>query len=134
MAKARLLASRPRPSTSRRSVASSPRRLCGANRTALLPHSRPRQPKLGGHNPRVDSDQTRPWTPSSSVLLHRMPVGSLCDATIRICKHWSARHRRFSSEWAAAGVFVTLWAQGLEEYDQIKWARLGVAGAIGTEP
>ncbi len=56
------------------------------------------------------------------------------DAT-GICKHSSA-HRRFQ-EWTAAGVFVTLWARGVEEDDELKgldWQWLAMDGAITKAP
>jgi transposase len=52
-----------------------------------------------------------------------------------ICKHSSA-HRRYQ-EWAAGGVFVNLWAAGLEEYDEIKgldWEWLAMDGAMTKAP
>src|SRR6186997_2457710 len=61
----------------------------------LLP-PRPHHP-LGCHTPRIDDRRA-------------------LDAT-GICSHSSA-HRRFQ-EWAAAGVFVNLWANGLQEYDAL---------------
>ena len=48
----------------------------------------------------------------------------------------SAAHRRFP-EWTFAGVFVTLWAQGLQEYDQLKgldWEWLPMDGATTKAP
>src|SRR3984893_12394503 len=78
----------------------------------LLP-PRPPHP-LGCHNPRV------PDRKAMDAIFFVLRTGchwNALDAT-GICNHSSA-HRRFQ-EWAAEGVFVTLWAQGLEEYDQIK--------------
>ena len=52
-----------------------------------------------------------------------------------ICKHSSA-HRRLQ-EWTAAGVFVNLWAQGLEEYDELTgldWGCLAMDGAMAKAP
>ena len=52
-----------------------------------------------------------------------------------ICSSSSA-HRRFQ-EWTAAGVFVNLWAQGLEEYDELKgldWEWLSMDGAMTKAP
>jgi putative transposase len=52
-----------------------------------------------------------------------------------ICSHSSA-HRRFQ-EWTAAGVFVTLWAEGLQEYDALKgldWEWLAMDGAMTKAP
>src|SRR5262245_66654301 len=48
----------------------------------------------------------------------------------------SSAHRRFQ-EWTAAGVFVTLWAQGLQEYDRLKgldWSWLAMDGAMTKAP
>src|SRR3954454_24806684 len=47
-----------------------------------------------------------------------------------------AAHRRFQ-EGTAAGVFVPLWAEGLEEYDAIKgldWSCLAMDGAMTKAP
>jgi putative transposase len=52
-----------------------------------------------------------------------------------ICSSSSA-HRRFQ-EWTAAGVFVTLWAAGLQEYDALKgldWSWLAMDGAMTKAP
>ena len=52
-----------------------------------------------------------------------------------ICSSSSA-HRRFQ-EWTAAGVFVTFWALGLEEYDELKgldWEWLSMDGAMTKAP
>src|SRR6202035_246916 len=52
-----------------------------------------------------------------------------------ICSSSSA-HRRFQ-EWTSNGVFVTLWAQGLEEYDALKgldWEWLSMDGAMTKAP
>ena len=73
----------------------------------LLP-PRPHHP-LGCHNPRVDD--RRAMDAIFFVLRTGCQWGAL-DAT-GICSHSSA-HRRFQ-EWAAAGVFVNLWATGLQE-------------------
>jgi transposase len=56
------------------------------------------------------------------------------DAT-GICSHSSA-HRRFQ-EWTSTGVFVNLWAQGLQEYDEWKgpdWEWLSMDGAMTKAP
>ena len=48
----------------------------------------------------------------------------------------SSAHRRFQ-ELTAAGVFVTLWAQGLQEYDELvglDWAWLAMDGAMTKAP
>ncbi len=79
---------------------------------SLLP-PRPPHP-LGCHNPRVpDRDAT-------NAILFVLRTGcqwSALDAT-GICSCSSA-YRRFR-EWAAAGVFLELWRQGLLEYDRTK--------------
>lgn len=52
-----------------------------------------------------------------------------------ICSSSSA-HRRFQ-EWTAAGVFKKLWANGLEEYDEIKglqWRWQAMDGAMTKAP
>jgi transposase len=52
-----------------------------------------------------------------------------------ICSSSSA-HRRFQ-EWTAAGVFVTLWAEGLREYDALKgldWSWVAMDGAMTKAP
>src|SRR5262245_57175994 len=74
-----------------------------------------------------------PWMASSWCSAPGASGGPL-DAT-GICSHSSA-HRRFQ-EWTAAGVFVTLWAQGLEEYDALKgldWSWLAMDGAMTKAP
>jgi transposase len=48
----------------------------------------------------------------------------------------SSAHRRFQ-EWTAAGVFVTLWAMGLQDYDELKgldWEWLAMDGAMTKAP
>jgi putative transposase len=86
---------------------------------------------LGCHNPRVADRK------AMDAIFFRLRTGcqwGALDAT-GICKHSSA-HRRFQ-EWAAAGVFVNLWATGLEEYDQIKgldWQWLAMDGAMTKAP
>src|SRR6201991_2816899 len=68
---------------------------------------------LGCHNPRV------PDRAAMDAIFFVLRTGcqwGALDAT-GICSHSSA-HRRFQ-EWAAAGVFVNLWATGLQEYDEI---------------
>jgi transposase len=48
----------------------------------------------------------------------------------------STAHRRFQ-EWAGAGVFEQLWAQGLEEYDELvglDWEWLSMDGAMTKAP
>src|SRR5690349_3981113 len=78
----------------------------------LLP-LRPHHP-LGCHNPRVDDRKA--MDAIFFVLRTGCQWGAL-DAT-GICNHSSA-HRRFQ-EWTAAGVFVTLWATGLDEYGELQ--------------
>jgi putative transposase len=95
----------------------------------LLP-LRPTHP-LGCHNPRVPDRKA--MDAIFFVLRTGCQWGAL-DAT-GICSHSSA-HRRFQ-EWAAAGVFVNLWATGLQEYDEIKgldWEWLAMDGAMTKAP
>ena len=74
---------------------------------SLLP---PRPPhRCGGHNPRVDDRK------AMDAIFFVLRTGCQWNAlnATSICSSSSA-HRRFQ-EWTAAGVFVTLWAQGLQE-------------------
>src|SRR3954470_4161763 len=99
-------------------------------RIVLLLPPRPPRP-LGCHNPRVPD--RRAMDAIFFVLRTGCQWGAL-DAT-GICSHSSA-HRRFQ-EWAAAGVFVNLWATGLQEYDQLKgldWEWLAMDGAMTKAP
>src|ERR1700710_723586 len=95
----------------------------------LLP-PRPLHP-LGCHNPRVADRKA--MDAIFFVLRTGCQWGAL-DAT-GICSHSSA-HRRFQ-EWAAAGVFVNLWATGLQEYDELvglDWEWLAMDGAMTKAP
>src|SRR3954452_24319021 len=77
----------------------------------LLP-PRPHHP-LGCHNPRVKDRR------AMDAIFFVLRTGCQWNAlnATGICSSSSA-HRRFQ-EWAAAGVFVHLWATGLQEYDEI---------------
>src|SRR4051812_8149771 len=95
----------------------------------LLP-ARPPHP-LGCHNPRV------PDRKAMDAIFFVLRTGCQWNAlnVTGICSS-SAAHRRFQ-EWTAAGVFVTLWAQGLEEYDELKgldWEWLAMDGAMTKAP
>src|SRR3954464_13099238 len=97
--------------------------------TPLLP-ARPAHP-LGCHNPRV------PDRKAMDAIFFVLRTGCHWNAlnATGICSSSSA-HRRFQ-EWTAAGVFVTLWAQGLEEYDALKgldWEWLAMDGAMTKAP
>jgi putative transposase len=95
----------------------------------LLP-PRPHHP-LGCHNPRVDDRKA--MNGIFFVLRSGCQWGAL-DAT-GICSHSSA-HRRFQ-EWTAAGVFVTLWAEGLQEYNALTgldWDWLAMDGVMTKAP
>jgi putative transposase len=99
-------------------------------RIVPLPPPRPVHP-LGCHNPRTDDREAMDGI--FFVLRTGCQWGAL-DAT-GICSHSSA-HRRFQ-EWTAAGVFVNLWATGLQEYDEIKgldWEWLSMDGAMTKAP
>jgi putative transposase len=95
----------------------------------LLP---PRKPHpLGCHNPRVDDRK------AMDAIFFVLRTGCQWNAlnATAICSSASA-HRRFQ-EWTAAGVFVTLWAQGLREYDALKgldWEWLAMDGAMTKAP
>jgi putative transposase len=95
----------------------------------LLP-PRPPHP-LGCHNPRVDDRK------AMDAIFFVLRTGCQWDAlnATGICSSSSA-HRRFQ-EWTAAGVFVNLWAQGLQEYDELKgldWEWLSMDGAMTEAP
>jgi putative transposase len=95
----------------------------------LLP-ARPLHP-LGCHNPRV-SDRK-----AMDAIFFVLRTGCQWNAlnATGICSSSSA-HRRFQ-EWTAAGVFVTLWALGLEEYDALKgldWEWVSMDGAMTKAP
>src|SRR5436190_695921 len=95
----------------------------------LLP-ARPPHP-LGGHNSRVPD---RKAMDAIFFVLRTGCHGNALNAT-GICSSSSA-HRRFQ-EWTSAGVFVTLWARGLEEYDALKgldWEWLARDGAMTQAP
>jgi transposase len=91
----------------------------------LLP-PRPNHP-LGCHNPRVDDRR------AMDAIFFVLRTGCQWNAlnATGICSSSSA-HRRFQ-EWTAAGVFVTLWAEGLREYDGLKgldWSWTAMDGAM----
>jgi putative transposase len=96
---------------------------------SLLP---PRPPhRCGGHNPRVDDRR------AMDAIFFVLRTGCQWNAlnATGICSSSSA-HRRFQ-EWTAAGVFVNLWAMGLQEYDELKgldreW--LAMDGAMTKAP
>ncbi len=95
----------------------------------LLP-PRPLHP-LGCHNPRVDDRK------AMDAIFFVLRTGCQWNAlnATGICSSSSA-HRRFQ-EWISAGVFVNLWAQGLEEYDELKgldWEWLSMDGAMTKAP
>lgn len=95
----------------------------------LLP-PRPPHP-LGCHNPPVADRK------ALDAILFVLRTGcqwGALDAT-GICSHSSA-HRRFQ-EWTAAGVFITLWAEALREYDALKgleWSWTAMDGAMTKAP
>jgi putative transposase len=97
--------------------------------SALLP---PRPPhRCGGHNPRVDDRR------AMDAIFFVLRTGCQWNAlnATGLCSSSSA-HRRFQ-EWTAAGVFVNLWATGLQEYDELKgldWKWLAMDGAMTKAP
>jgi transposase len=96
---------------------------------SLLP---PRPPhRFGGHNPRV-SDRR-----AMDAIFFVLRTGCQWNAlnATGLCSSSSA-HRRFQ-EWTAAGVFVNLWAVGLQEYDALvglDWRWLAMDGAMTKAP
>src|SRR6476619_1125470 len=95
----------------------------------LLP-PRPPHP-LGCHNPRVGDRK------AMDAIFFVLRTGCHWNAlnATGICSSSSA-HRRFQ-EWTAAGVFVTLWARGLQEYDELRgldWSWLAMDGAMTKAP
>jgi putative transposase len=95
----------------------------------LLP-PRPSHP-LGCHKPRVADRR------AMDAIFFVLRTGCQWNAlnATGICSSSSA-HRRFQ-EWTAAGVFVNLWAQGLQEYDELKgldWEWLAMDGAMTKAP
>jgi transposase len=95
----------------------------------LLP-PRPSHP-LGCHNPRVGD---RRAMDAIFVVLRTGCQWNALNAT-GICSRSSA-HRRFQ-EWTSAGVFVTLWTRGLQEYDALKgldWSWVAMDGAMTKAP
>ena len=95
----------------------------------LLP---PRKPHpLGCHNPRV------PDRAAMDAILFVLRTGCQWEALnqTHFCKKSSA-HRRFQ-EWEEAGVFAKLWAQGLQEYEQLQgidWRWQAMDGAMTKAP
>ena len=95
----------------------------------LLP---PRKPHpLGCHNPRVDDRK------AMNAIFFVLRTGcqwKALDAT-GICSKSSA-HRRFQ-EWTDAGVFLLIWALGLDEYEALKgldWSWQSMDGAMTKAP
>lgn len=95
----------------------------------LLP---PRKPHpLGGHRPRVDD--RRAMAAIFGVLRTGCPWNALQDTGL--CSSRSA-HRRFQ-DWAAAGVFLACWEQGLAVYEALQgmdWEWLAMDGALTKAP
>ncbi len=95
----------------------------------LLP---PRKPHpLGCHRPRVDDRQ------AMDAIFFVLRTGCQWNALqdTGLCSSSSA-HRRFQ-EWAAAGVFLALWEQGLAAYDALQgidWEWLAMDGAMTKAP
>ena len=99
-------------------------------RIESLPPPRPGH-RFGGHNPRVDDRR------AMDAIFFVLRTGCQWNAlnATGICSSSSA-HRRFQ-EWTAAGVFVTLRATGLQEYDELKgldWDWLAMDGAMTKAP
>jgi transposase len=96
---------------------------------ALLP---PRKPHpLGCHRPRVED--RRAMDAIFFVLRTGCQWNALQDTGL--CSSSSA-HRRFQ-EWAAAGVFLAFWEQGLAVYEALQgidWEWLAMDGAMTKAP
>jgi transposase len=92
----------------------------------------PRKPHpLGGHRPRVADRQ------AMDAIFFGLRTGGQWNALHEtgLCSS-SAAHRRVQ-EWAAAGVFVTLWTMGLADYNAlhgIDWEWLARDGAMTKAP
>jgi transposase len=127
MAKARAT-----PNPSATAVGDDPWRIRDALWERIQPLLSPRPPHpLGCHNPRV------PDRRAMDAIFLVLRTGCQWDALTAtgICSSSSA-HRRFQ-EWTSAGVFITLWAQGLQEYDELKgldWEWLAMDGAMTKAP
>src|SRR5437667_9933076 len=86
---------------------------------------------FGCHRPLLDDRK------AMDAIFYRLRTGcqwKALDAT-GICSSSSA-HRRFQ-EWTQAGVFRTLWAQGLLDYDALKgldWEWQAMDGAMTKAP
>jgi transposase len=95
----------------------------------MLPPPKPHP--LGCHNPPVPPRQ------AMNAIFFVLRTGcqwSALDRT-RLCKKSSA-HRWFQT-WARAGVFLLIWALGLEEYEELKgldWKWQSMDGAMTKAP
>ena len=93
----------------------------------LLPPKRP-QPKGG-----------RPWASDRQMMdaiFYVLRTGIQWKALPNSMGSGSTAHRRFQ-QWEQAGVFLKLWAAGLEEYDQLKgldWEWQAMDGAMTKAP
>jgi putative transposase len=114
------------------SVPDDPWRIPDALWQRIAPLLPPRPPHpLGCHDPRVGDRR------AMDAIFFVLRTGCQWNAlnATGLCSSSSA-HRRFQ-EWTAAGVFVTLWATGLKEYDELKrlgWAWLAMDGAMTEAP
>jgi transposase len=95
----------------------------------LIPPGKPHP--LGCHNPRVEPRR------ALEAILFVLATGCQWNAlnATGLCSSSSA-HRRFQ-EWVEAGVFEQLWAQGLQEYEELKgleWAWQSMDGAMTKAP
>jgi putative transposase len=100
------------------------------NRLVELLPPRPVHPR-GCHNPRVDDRR------AMDAIFFVLRTGCQWNALNATgIGSSSSAHRRFQ-EGTAAGVFVTLWARGLQEYDELKgldWSWLAMDGAMTEAP
>lgn len=96
----------------------------------LLPEHKNTHPLGGGRPRRSDRD-------AMSAILFVIRTGCQWNAlnATGICSS-STAHRRFQ-EWRAAGVFETLWRNGLEVYQELQgldWSWLSMDGAMTKAP
>lgn len=98
---------------------------------SLIPPTPPKPHPLGCHRPRI------PDRKAMDGIFFVLRTGCQWNALNEtgICSS-SVAHSRFQ-EWTQAGVFETLWAQGLAEYDAligIDWNWLAMDGAMTKAP
>ena len=97
----------------------------------LRPVHTPRPHPLGGHTPRI------PDRVAMDAVLFVLRTGCPWNALNRTGIGSSSVAHRRSQAWVAAGVFSSLWAAALAEYDEregIQWDCLGMDGYTTKAP